>query len=393
MSKAKHELLKAYNMAMIGDNDAEITMYGEVVSTRPIDWWTGEPVPGSFIAVDEFIQDLETIKDKDNITIHINSVGGDLYGGLAIYNRLKSLKGYVTTICDGLAASAASLILQAGKTRKVYAGSNVMVHGASGFLYGYYNVNDLTEAMETMAAHNKVAVNAYVEATGRDAEEIKSLMSTTTWYAGQEAVDASLADEVVNNGKPVTMSMSQDRSHIMVNGVSMSARSLGNIPQGIPVSPMMPINNRFTPEDQSPVVINKNDGGKKMEIKNLEELQAAYPELCSELTRKVNASAVIAERDRIRSIEDIQNAIGDETLVKDAKFGVNPMTAEQLAFKAMQAQASIGIKVIENLETDVKNSGGDKVTPSPNDGNKSPEMQESEVVNMIVGNRAVKKGE
>ena len=125
------EPVKAYNMAILNDTDAEINMYGEVVSNIPTDWWTGEKLPGNYIAVEEFLQDLESIQDKENITVHINSPGGELYAGVAIYNRLKELSGTVTTINDGLCASAASLIFQAGDIRRMNKGSNLMAHGVS----------------------------------------------------------------------------------------------------------------------------------------------------------------------------------------------------------------------------------------------------------------------
>ena len=102
------EIIKAYNILDVGETDAEINMYGEVVDARPRDWWTGEEIPGNYIALDEFLHDLDGLKDKANITVHINSVGGDLYGGISIYNRLKALPANITTINDGLAASAGS---------------------------------------------------------------------------------------------------------------------------------------------------------------------------------------------------------------------------------------------------------------------------------------------
>ncbi|EJW19153.1 Clp protease ClpP [Paenibacillus alvei] len=381
-------LTKAYNISAVGDDAAEITMYGEVVATRPVDWWTGEPIPGNFIVVDEFLADLESIKDKSDITVHINSVGGDLYGGLSIYNRLKGLKGHVTTIVDGLAASAASLIFQAGNTRKVNSGSNVMIHGASSFLYGFYNVQDLMSGKKTLEAHNKAAINAYVESTGRSADEIKSLMEKTTWFAGQEAVDASFADEVISTGDPVVMSMSPDRAYLMVNGVAMSARSLGNIPQGIPVSNTLA--SAATPQ----VALNKNNGGSKMEIKNVDELRTAYPEFVAQIEASVKAVAhaegAASERARIQGIEEIQNAIGNTDLIRDAKFGEQVMTAEQLAFKAMQAQASIGASVLNSLSEDAKTSGANNVSAAPNSGIESgadDKAEEAAAINMIVGNR------
>jgi hypothetical protein len=67
---------KAYNIRMIsGSNEAEINLYGEIVSSRPVDWWTGEPVSGLFVCLDEFLKDLDSLKDKSSITVRINSVG------------------------------------------------------------------------------------------------------------------------------------------------------------------------------------------------------------------------------------------------------------------------------------------------------------------------------
>ena len=111
-------LLKPYNIVIDeGGNSARIDMYGEVVANHPVDWWTGEPIPGNFIAQDEFLKDLAELEGKDEVTVHINSVGGDMYAGIAIYNRLKGLAAHVTTINDGLAASAGSLIFMAGDDR------------------------------------------------------------------------------------------------------------------------------------------------------------------------------------------------------------------------------------------------------------------------------------
>ena len=102
MDKLNGAAIMPYNIAETGENDVEINMYGEIVEAVPTDFWTGEPIEGNFIAVDRFLRDLDDLKDKKNITVHINSVGGDLYGGIAIYNRLKALPGNVTTVNDGL---------------------------------------------------------------------------------------------------------------------------------------------------------------------------------------------------------------------------------------------------------------------------------------------------
>lgn len=370
---------KAYNIVMMGDNDAEINMYGEVVTKRPSDWRTGEPVEGNYIVLDEFLNDLNELSTKDNITIHINSIGGELYAGLSIYNRLKSLPATITTINDGLAASAASIIFQAGNTRKVHSGSNLMVHQATGFLYGYYNCNELNTVFKDLEACNKSVINIYAEASGRTAKEMKKLVDAETWLTGQEAVDEGLADEVVENGLKIEMSLTNDKSHMIVNGISFPTWGLSNIPAGIQVMPA----NKVVSSAANGAVDDKKEpkGEKNMEIKNIEGLKAAYPELMDQAEKMAfdrgREEGVKAERARIKGIEEIENAVADRNMIKNAKYGDEALTAEQLAFKAMQAQAAIGVTMIQNIDDDSKNSGVNGVKATPNKG---PEGVEGEPV-------------
>lgn len=366
---------KPYTIAMVGLNDAEINLYGEVVQSRPVDWWTGQPMGGNFICVDEFLRDLEELSTKDNITVHINSVGGDFYAGLAIYNRLRNLSANITTVNDGLAASAGSIIFMAGDKRKMHAGSNLMVHGVLGFFYGYYNVGDLRTAIKELEAHNKAAVAAYVEATGLDADIVKAAMSKDTYMVGQEAVDLGWADEVITDDEgeePVNMKLAPDRATMMVNGYRVAARCIGKIPDGVPVMTdeewaevSAPVN-RAMPAEQDSNNIIQNGGKEEMEqFSNLDELRAAYPDLLAEAETAAQAKGCADERARIKGIEAIEKAIGDTTLVLSAKYGEKPMTAEQLAFAAMQAQAAIGATVLQQMEQDNEGSGVDGVEATP----------------------------
>lgn len=91
-----------WNMAEIDGDTAEITMYGDVVSAQPIDWWTGEPEPGQYITPEGFAEDLAQIKDKKVINIKINSLGGDVYTAIAIHNALKALPGQKNVIVEAL---------------------------------------------------------------------------------------------------------------------------------------------------------------------------------------------------------------------------------------------------------------------------------------------------
>lgn len=377
--------VKAYNIAVIDDDTAEINMYGEVVSRIPVDWWTGEKIPGNFIALDEFLEDLKEIEDKANINIHINSVGGDFYAGLAIYNRLKGLAGNVTTINDGLAASAASIIFQAGNTRKMNAGSNLMMHGVSGLLFDYYNVEDLKAIIKQFQAHNNAAIGVFAERSGRTKEECKGLMQGETWLTGQDAVDAGLADEVIDS-TPVSMSLSNDKHFLISNGIAFSTNRMHSIPQGIPVT------NCALPAGKPQDHANKKTetgGENKMEFKTMEEWKAAFPEFVEQIENAAKeagrAEGAQAERERLQAIEGIENAIADKEVVKNAKYGEQPLNAEQLALLAMQQEAKIKAAVLQSMEKDGEATKGVEAAPNNgNEGNPADESNDSEMINNAV---------
>lgn len=356
---------KAYSIKMIGPTEAELNMYGEVVSERPRDW-DGNPVQDGYIVASELLADLDELRTKSDITIHINSVGGDLYAGVAIYNRLKELPANITTINDGLAASAASLIFQAGDTRKVNAGSNLMVHQAMGFLFGYYQLPDLQQVSRQLRAANNTAIAIYAEASGRDKDAIKRMVDAETWLTGQEAVDAGLADEVIGDEEDIAMSLSGDGKHIIVNGVQLSTHGMHNLPAGLPV---MPANLIQSNAEKSADDKNFLEGGNPMEIKNIEELKAAYPDLMEQARAEAfdagKADGVAAERERLQGIESIENSIQDKDLIHDAKYGDAPLNAEQLAFKALQKQSALGVTMLRDLKQDTEDSGVNGVAANP----------------------------
>ena len=383
-------LLKPYNIVYEGEDGATIDMYGEVMETRPVDFWTGQPIPGNFILLDEFLNDLKSLEGKSNITVHINSVGGSFFAGLAIYNRLRTLGASVTTINDSLAASAGSIIFMAGDKgkRKVHAGSTLMVHGVMGFLYGYYNVTDLKSVINTFKAHDKTLVAAYQEATGLDEETIRAAISKDTYMTGQEAVDAGWADEVISGEgmEPVNMKLTPDKSHLMVNGHSVAACLFGKLPENIPAmtaeefaalstpaSGDEPHNTSGNPAQQDPNNTHTN-GGNHMEIQTVEELRNAFPDLVAQIESAARADGVSAERNRIQQIESVQAAIGDPNMVHNAKYGEKPMTLEQVAVAVLQAQAAIGSTMLNALAGDAAASGAAFVTgaaapavePNPN---------------------------
>lgn len=408
--KMNNDRLKPYNIVYEGEDGATIDMYGEVVETRPVDWWTGKPIDGNFILLDEFLNDLKSLEGKSSVTVHINSVGGSFYAGLAIYNRLRTLGASVTTINDSLAASAGSIIFMAGDKgkRKAYAGSNLMVHGVMGFLYGYYNVSDLKATIKSLQAHDKALVAVYKEATGLDEETIRSAIAKDTYMTGQEAVDAGWADEVISGDdvKPVNMKLSPDKSHLLVNGYAVAARCLGNLPSNIPQmtaeewtemstqkNGVEPHNHSVQPAPQVGDNTHSDDGGIEMEIKNMEDLRNAHPDLVSEIESVAQATAtqnaVQAERTRLAEIDEVAGTISDTQMVHDAKFGENPMTAEQLLLAAAKAGKLVGNGTVNQMRNDAINSGANAVTGA---GAAADNLTDDEkAVNLLVGAARAKK--
>lgn len=351
---------RPYVINEAGNGEYEIQMYGEVVEEHPIDFWTGQPVEGLFIVLTDFLKDIDNIKNASSVKVRINSPGGDLEAGVAIYNRLKAMKN-VTTIVDGIAASAASLIFQAGNTRQIYQNSQVMVHSASMFLFDYYNLEDLQEAEKQLAAANDQVIGTYVERTGRERVKVKHMVETTTWMTGQEIIDEGFADELIQAKVP--MAMSADKRFVISNGIRIDSRVFGKI----------------LPSIKETADAGTDPAKSKKEVKRmtLDELKKEEPDLVKSIedaakatvdTEAIAAQARDAERQRIRDIESIEATIADKDLVNAAKFGDKPMDAKELAFTAMQKQAQIGNQILTDMRADADDSGAKNVEPEPVDG-------------------------
>jgi ATP-dependent Clp endopeptidase proteolytic subunit ClpP len=151
---------------------------------------------GSFfdpgISASTFVADIAAV--AGDLEVHINSPGGNVFEALAIYNALAQRPGRVTTVVDGLAASAASFIAQAGRSRVVAPGAMYMVHDAQGLAIG--NAADMRDTAALLDKASDNLADIYAAHTGRTAAEWRDAMRTESWYTAQEAVDAGLADKL-----------------------------------------------------------------------------------------------------------------------------------------------------------------------------------------------------
>lgn len=153
--------------------------------------------PGGFFSDGVTAKDVagQLAEIRGPLDVHISSSGGDVFDGLAIAEAIKSHKGPVTTYVDGIAASIASVIMQAGQKRVMAQGAMAMIHDAWGF------PDDCNEAglLKMATTLGKVSDNLaaqYASRAGGTPEQWRQAMKAETWYTADEAVAAGLADEV-----------------------------------------------------------------------------------------------------------------------------------------------------------------------------------------------------
>lgn len=379
---------QCYNMVSKDGENAEITMYGDVVETRPIDFWTGREMKGNFIMQDEFLKDLEQVKKCRAVTIRLNSYGGDAVVGMTIHNRLRDLARdgvKLTCIVDGVAMSAASVIMSACDTVKVNATGLVMIHRAATLLFGFYNADELNDVAGVMGTYDKALASAYTRKTGLDEQTILQMMADTTYLTGRDAVEKHFADELIEDAEPLKLAANARGTALIVNGqmhrLPAGATAPDFIPTAAPEEEAAASSTVNPTEAAAPAVEtiiispddSGNEGGNPM---TLEELRASQPELVQQIEASAAQTAVQNERARLQGIDEVA-ALMPAELVAEAKYGATACSAETLALRAAKAAAKAGNSFLSNLEEDSTNSGTADVTaaaPAPvEDGADKPE--------------------
>lgn len=137
----------------------------------------------------------------EEVTIRINSYGGDVWSGSEIYTLLRSYEGAVNVEVTGLAASAASVIMMAGNTVRASPTSEIMIHNPSSRAEGDYRA--MEQAAKSLRNTREAIVNAYQIKTALDRTRIRAMMNAETWMTAQSAVENGFADEImfVESGK------------------------------------------------------------------------------------------------------------------------------------------------------------------------------------------------
>lgn len=384
----------AYAMATTNGQSAEITMYGDIYEQRPTDWY-GNPVEGEFVLLSEFMEDLEQIASCKDITIRMNSYGGDAGVSITIHNRLRELAragATLTCIVDGVAMSGGSLIMCACDTVRVNPSSLVMIHKCWTFLFGGYNADEMRELAARNDAWDKAQVSIYKRKTGASDTILSHMMSDTTYMTGSEAVDKGFADEVLEDAEPLGIAASADGRCLFVRGRALHLAPGMFAPDNIPT---------VTPEASAPDLTStprqvQTTGGKEGNTmaRNLEELRTENPALAEQLMAEARAAVsaagqapavaapsqqaapqtataqpaaqtaeddpVQAERKRIQDIDALASQFDAET-VQAAKYGPDACTAQEMAYRAAQKAAKTGKSYLASMMSDTNDSGANGI--------------------------------
>ena len=146
------------------------------------------------MAAKAVLDELKAVGPVAELTGRINSPGGSVFDGVAVYNALKRHDAVITVWIDGIAASIASMIARAGDEIVMPENAMLMLHDPSGLVMGTAaDMRTMAEALDRMRAG---MVAAYRDKSGRDDAEIEALMAAETWLSAQEAVDLGLADRI-----------------------------------------------------------------------------------------------------------------------------------------------------------------------------------------------------
>lgn len=205
------------NLQAAAADDASISIF-DVIGQ---DYWTGEGVTAKRIA-----GALRAIGDAD-VVVNINSPGGDMFEGLAIYNLLREHPGSVRVKVLGVAASAASIIAMAGDEIQIARAGFLMIHNA--WTYAAGNRHDFRQYADYLEPFDAAMADVYVARTGQDAKSIEKMMDGETWIGGSKALEQGFADSLLASDevaageeKPTALAVRRLENALRASGIPRS---------------------------------------------------------------------------------------------------------------------------------------------------------------------------
>ena len=189
---------KFWSFKALDEKTGELSLYGEISN---ISWWGDEVTP------QQFKDDLNALGDIDTLNVYINSPGGDVFAGQAIFSILKRHKASVNVFIDGLAASIASVIAMAGDTIVIPRNAMMMVHNPWTVAVG--NAAELRESADRLDKVGESVIEAYLSKATLDKKKLVELLDAETWLSAEDCLEYGFADEIEET-KQVAACMDKD---------------------------------------------------------------------------------------------------------------------------------------------------------------------------------------
>ncbi len=350
--------MKIWNLSRTGDT-LEITIYGEIGA----DWFTGESTDK------QIAQQLQDNRDAAFINVHINSDGGDVFAGIAIFNMLRAHGAVITCFVEGIAASAASIIAMAGKT-VMGTGAMIMVHNPLAIVAG--GADELRTLADALDKIKDSLVAIYVEKTGKTAAELGALLDAETWMTADEAIEMGFADEKAE--VPIVVEARAD--FLFINSIPFKR---GGLPQKVlnmanKPDPIVPV---IDPAEVERTARRPQD---PQLVITREVLALKGPDVLAAVMAEGHAAGVAAERARLKAIDDLIG--GDEVpAVIEAKYGATPTDADKLAGVLWRSRADAKVDVLAKRRAESAPLAG--VRPVAPDINASAADKQRDIQDMV----------
>lgn len=309
-----------------GEDTGELLLYGDIGDG----WWTDNNAK-------EFIKSIKALGELKSLTIRINSYGGDVFAGQAIYSFLKSISAEKVVRVDGIAASIASVVAMAGDRVVVPKNAMVMIHNPWSFAGG--EAKDMRKVADLLDKLRDQIALVYADKTGKDLDELRSLMDEETWMTGEEAVDMGFADET---GEEIQVAASARGGVFRLTSKAGAAvaklEDLRKFKNKDVLQALYPnadfADEETAPEEGGPEIPppGGEDEDKEVEGMDLDELRAKYPELCAAL----EAEGAKGERSRLQALDELCEP-GIEDVIFKAKYE-EPRDARDCALDILKAK-------------------------------------------------------
>jgi len=292
------------------------------------------------VTAKDFVADIRKLKGQ-HLHLRINSVGGSVIEGAAIYNALRRHKGGLTVHVDGLAASMASVIAMSGDEVLMAGNSMLMIHNPWSMAMG--DADDLRKEADVLDKLKATLVNAYVRKTGRERGEIESMMDEETWLDATQAVAMNFADGIeddIEAAASITPEAARARFDKFSNSM---ARKSANLPKAEEAAPVEVI---AEPVVEQPVTDGAVDISSEDNMNA--DLQAKVDELQAQLNAKVEAEAVVAQasEDIAKELETLKaevERLTAESASKDEEITALLAASKSAGEQAAAIVASVGI--------------------------------------------------